>query len=65
MPLSLSLETRTIEELRKFSDTFVETGTHTGGAVQSALEAGFEVIMSCELNPFFMGYRVVQSSGRA
>jgi|ERR1019366_4941514 predicted O-methyltransferase YrrM len=51
MPLSLSLESRTLEELRKFSDTFVETGTHLGGGVQSALEAGFEVIMSCELDP--------------
>lgn len=50
MPLSLSLEPRTIEELRKFSDIFIETGTNNGGGVQSALEAGFEVILSCEID---------------
>jgi hypothetical protein len=35
---------------------FVETGTHHGAGVQWALDAGFDCIYSCEINPEDYGY---------
>ena len=50
MPLSMSINPHQMKWLREFSDTFIETGTHDSGGVQSALEADFDDIMSCELD---------------
>lgn len=36
-------------KFRKYSSTFIETGTHIGESVQSALDAGFETVKSVEL----------------
>lgn len=39
------------EILREFlSPMFVETGTNTGEGIQAALDAGFEAVVSCELD---------------
>lgn len=38
---------------RKYSTTFIETGTHIGESVQAALTAGFDFVKSVELQPQF------------
>ena len=39
---------------RKYSNTFIETGSHIGESIQAAISAGFEVVKSVELHePFY------------
>jgi hypothetical protein len=37
---------------------FFETGTHQGDGVQCALDSGFDLIYTCEINPVSFGYCV-------
>ena len=48
---------------RKFSDTFIETGTHIGESVQSALDAGFTTIKTVELYGQFYEHAVKRFEG--
>lgn len=50
MVSSLSLSVPQLKRFREYSDTFIETGTHEGGGVLNALEAGFEHVLSCEID---------------
>ena len=49
--MSMSLHSHSFEYARKWSDTFVETGTHVGGGVLGAVMAGFKRIFTCDLHP--------------
>ena len=51
--MSMSLHSQSFEFLRKWSEVFVETGTHLGGGVLGAVMAGFKQIYTCELFPEF------------
>lgn len=48
---------------RKFSDTFIETGTHIGESVQSALDAGFTNIKTVELSPTYYTHAKLRFEG--
>ena len=43
-------------DLSKYlSGVFIETGTHRGDGVRRALEAGFEEVMTCDIDASFLG----------
>jgi len=51
------------QPFRKYSNTFIETGTNHGVSVYSALEAGFTIIKSVELDPKLYNQCLLKFSG--
>lgn len=48
----------------QYSDTFIETGTHIGESVQSALDAGFTQIRTVELHAQYYQYAMNRFAGK-
>ena len=49
----MSLHSHSFAYARRWSETFIETGTHVGGGVLGAVMAGFKEVYTCELFPEF------------
>ena len=52
--MSMSLHSDSFRYMRRWTEVFLETGTHVGGGVLGAVMAGFKEIYTCELDPFLI-----------
>jgi len=54
----MPITTEILKEYRKHGNIFIETGTHNGGGVRKALEAGFDEVHSIEITDKWYAYNV-------
>ena len=60
--MSMSLHSQSFEYMRRWSETFIETGTNIGGGVLGAVMAGFKEIYTCELDAWLL-FAATQNMG--
>lgn len=60
----MSLQPGFLDEFAKVTSTFVETGSHRGDGVQAALDAGYEMVFSTDIEPFAYGWCSHRFEGR-